>query len=403
MTLSYRERMVRTLRGEKCDRIPLVPRLDQWYKANKYRGTLPEKYKKATLLQILEDLDLGYHTVAADRDLYDDYLDNVDRPLGIWRVRTMPYHVKFPDLRRNIQYEGDETIVEYVTPAGKLLTRVIYSEAMRKAGVTLSHVKEHLIKGPDDYEAAAFLFESARVHPNYEGLFELKEKIGERGLLVGTAGMGASAMHHLLHELMAYDRFFIEYFERYDELSRLAARLTPFMERVLDVALASPADIIQSGTNYDVQLTWPSFMEREVVPHLIRTADKCHRLGKYLLNHTDGENKGLLPFFIQGNIDIADSICPAPMTGLTLKEIRDAFAGRITVWGGIPAVSVLENSLSDYEFAAYLDDLFSQIGAGDHLILSIADTAPPDMKFSRLELIRKKVEEFGAVTPPGKT
>ena len=87
------------------------------------------------------------------------------------------------------------------------------------------------------------------------------------------------------------------------------------------------------------------------------------------------------------------------MTSLTLREIREAFAGKITIWGGIPSVSVLENSMNDYEFDAYLDDLFIQMGAGDHLILSIADTAPPGMKFSRMERIARLAREFGPVNP----
>ena len=206
-------------------------------------------------------------------------------------------------------------------------------------------------------------------------------------------------MHHILHELMPYDLFFFEYYDHPAELGRLAERMTPYINKVIDIAIHSPADIIQSGTNYDTQITWPPFVGKHITPHLAATADRCHAAGKFLLTHTDGENKGLLPHFVAGKIDIADAICPAPMTSLTLREIREAFAGKITVWGGIPSVSVLENSMDDYEFDAYLDDLFVQIGAGDHLILSIADTAPPGMKFSRLEKIARLAKEFGPVNP----
>ena len=108
-----------------------------------------------------------------------------------------------------------------------------------------------------------------------------------------------------------------------------------------------------------------------------------------------------MPHFIASKFDIADSICPAPMTSYTLKEIREAFNGHhVTIWGGVPSVSVLESSMSDYEFDAFIDDLFStQIGQADHLILSIADTAPPAMKWSRLERIAKMAKEFGPVRP----
>lgn len=397
--MTYRERMLATLQGRPTDCIPFVPRLDLWYKANKYNGTLPAKYKNATLLQIVEDIDVGYHTVTADRDLYDDSLDNVDRALGIWRVRTKPHHPKFRNIKRNISYEGDGVTVEYPTPFGTIRTKVVYNETMRKAGITLSHVSEHAIKSVDDYEAVGYLFEQAEVHVNYDGIAELKERVGDRGLIVATASMGASAIHHILHELMPYDLFFYEYYDHYEELMRLAERMTPYIEKVIDIAITSPADLIQSGTNYDSQVTWPPFVEKHIVPELAATARKCHAAGKYLLTHTDGENKGLLQHYLTAGFDIADSICPAPMTSQTLGEIKRTFDGKITIWGGVPSVSVLENTMSDREFEAYLDDLFVQMGKGDHLILSIADTAPPEMKWSRLERIARMAKDFGPVSP----
>lgn len=80
-------------------------------------------------------------------------------------------------------------------------------------------------------------------------------------------------------------------------------------------------------------------------------------------------------------------------------ETRGVKPQCITIWIGIPSVSVLENSKADHELDAYLDDLFVQMGAGDHLILSIAGTAPPGIKFSRLERIARMARSFGPVKP----
>jgi hypothetical protein len=397
---TYRERMLATLRGQPTDCLPFVPRLDLWYKSNKYNGTLPRKYQSASLLDIVEDLDVGYHTVVPDFQLYDDPLDIVDRALGIWRSQHMPYRTSLRGIRRNISYDGDTTMVEYLTPAGKVTTRTVYDEPMRRAGITLSHVLEHALKSIDDFAAVGYIFEHAEPRPDYERLARFKEEIGGRGLIGAIATTGASPMHEILHELMSYDVFFYEYYDHLEELKRLTEKMFPYYEKVIRLAIDSPADFIHVGTNYDVQITWPAFMEEYVAPYLAEAAAKIHAAGKFLLTHTDGENKKLLPYFVAGKIDIADSICPAPLTSLTLKEVRDAFAGSgITVWGGVASVSVLENTMTDYEFDAYLDDLLGQIGAGDHLILSIADTAPPEMKFSRLERIARLAREFGPVKP----
>ena len=397
--MTYKERMLATLSGKPTDCLPFVPRLDLWYRSNKVRGTLPDRYRNASLLQIVEDLDVGYHTVVPDFFAYDDLLDIVDRALGIWRIHHLPFRTTLTDIRRNISHDGDTTTVEYITPAGNIRTRTVYDDTMRQSGITLSHVLEHAIKSVDDYDAIGYIYEHAEVRPNYEKLWQFKEEVCERGLIGAIASTGASPMHEILHELMPYEQFCFDYYDHLEEMELLAGRMSGYFGKTFEAALQSPADFIHVGTNYDIQITWPAFVEAHVAPHLAAAADKIHAAGKFLLTHTDGENKKLLPYYLAGNIDIADSLCPYPMTSQTLQEVREAFDGKITIWGGVPSVSVLENSMSDYEFEKFLDNLFLQMGSGDHLILSIADTAPPGMKFSRLMRIANLAKEFGPIHP----
>jgi hypothetical protein len=54
------------------------------------------------------------------------------------------------------------------------------------------------------------------------------------------------------------------------------------------------------------------------------------------------------------------------------------------------------------DFDAYLDQFFTDIGGGEHLILSIADTAPPAADFDRILQIGEMVREFGPVTGSSK-
>jgi hypothetical protein len=64
--MTHRERMLAAIRGEAVDRLPWVPRLDLWYRANRLAGTLPEKYRDATLMEITDDLGWGYHAIVPD-------------------------------------------------------------------------------------------------------------------------------------------------------------------------------------------------------------------------------------------------------------------------------------------------------------------------------------------------
>ena len=110
-----------------------------------------------------------------------------------------------------------------------------------------------------------------------------------------------------------------------------------------------------------------------------------------------GENDGLLELYMKCGFDIADSLCPAPMTKVSMKESRAVFGKKMTSWGGIPSLLMLKSSFSDYEFDKYLDEFFQVIGDGTRLVISIADTTPPDADFGRIEKLVKTAKAFGPV------
>jgi len=87
------------------------------------------------------------------------------------------------------------------------------------------------------------------------------------------------------------------------------------------------------------------------------------------------------------------------MTSVTMEEYRKVFGKKITIWGGIPSIIVLEDSFSEYEFDSYMNKFLENIGSGNHLLLHVADAVPPDAKFSRIKKIAKLAREFGPVQP----
>ena len=395
--MNYRQVMLSTLKGESTAILPFVPRMDIWYKANAKNGTLPDKYRNATLMEITDDLGIGYHAAVPDFRDYSDENGDADLGLGIYRFKTVPYKVILHNVKQKRTRENGLTTVEYETPHGMIRTRTLFDESMRKSGATIAHVAEHAIKSVRDFDAIAYIFENAEVVPDYDKYLEFKEKIGERGLLVAFNSLSASPYHFILKELMKTESFFYESFDYPDELDNLVARLSKYYDKVFEAVLNSPSEVILSGANYDSSITTPPLFEEYFVPYLKKQAQECHKKDKFLLTHTDGENRGLLEKYLGCGFDIADSICPAPMTSHTLADVRKVFDEKITIWGGIPSISVLETSMSDVEFEKYLDMTLESIGRGDHIIFSIADTTPAGAKFERLVRIAEKVREFGPV------
>jgi hypothetical protein len=96
-------------------------------------------------------------------------------------------------------------------------------------------------------------------------------------------------------------------------------------------------------------------------------------------------------------VDVAESVCPHPMTACTLKEIREGFGTKTTVWGGIPSTSLLESSMGEGSFDVYLDEIFSELETGERVILGVSDNVPPEANLLRFEKIQQKTEAFGSV------
>lgn len=395
--MTDKERMLATFSGEPTDLIPWAPRLDLWYNARKLAGELPPGYENASLRQITDDLGFGFHAIVPHFKDLRDPLDDAHRALGIYNLWTMPYATRLENVDVTVTTEGDETHVEYRTPVGTVSTTVLYDEAMRQAGVSITHVSEYAIKDSADYAAVGYIFENARVVANHEGYGEFADQVGHRGIAAGFLSLAGSPMHLLQRELMPLQLFFLEMYDHPEELAQCAESIGVYFERIFGVASTCPAELFLFGANYDSSVTYPPFFAEHIQPWLKRLAGMLHAEGKFVLTHTDGENTGLLDCYLNSDVDVTDSVCPAPMTKLTLKEVRDHFRGRVTIMGGIPSVSLLESSMCERDFAAYLETFFADLGAGDHLILGISDTTPPAAGIERIKQIGDCVRAFGPV------
>lgn len=398
--MTNKERILAVLREEPTDVLPFVPRLDNWFYAHEATGTLPDQYKHATLREFADDLGVGFHSIIPNfKGWRKGGYGDLHVGLGIYDLELSPWRVEFHNVGITEERNGKgEHHVVYETPKGKISTTTVYTDQMLKDGITLYVVKEHALKSYEDYEALAYIFENAEVIPIYDAYEDYKENyIGDRGVAVALSAMWASPGHYLIKELMGFQDFYMERYDDQEAMDELIGRLAPFCGKLFDAAINSPAEVVLSGANYDFTFTTPKVIEELVVPELKRQSEIAHGMGKFIASHTDGENIMLLEQYVKAGFDIADSICPAPLTKISLKETREIFGDQMTIWGGVPSIALLPASVSDRDFYRLVDETLEVIGRGDHMIISVADTLPPMADFDRLLYLKKKVEEFGPV------
>ena len=388
--MSYKEVMMDVIRGSAAAFVPFAPRLDIWYRSNKLRGTLPDKYKNASLGDVIDDLQIGYNTMIPDFLEYDSESDYIHRGIGLLTSATSNTHkVAFSNVDVTSEQTSKGLLVTYTTPFGKVSNITRLDDEMKSQGITAAAVVEHTIKSVDDYKAVQYIFENAQVLPDYDRFSRFQEKVGERGIAVCLGNLRESGIRFINMELMKYEDAVFGMFDHPDEFMSLRKTLDIFLDNLYDVAINSPADVINVGAHFDATLTPPPFFKKYVLPRLIKYSNAIHSKGKFMASHTDSENKGLLRYYIDSGMDIADSVCTKPLTSLDYNDIRCVTGNNLTLYGVIPSIATLENSMSDYDFDHFLDELLCEISddGARNVILSIADTTPPDAKFERVQRI----------------
>jgi hypothetical protein len=392
--MTHRERVLAAIRGERPDRLPWVPRLEFWYRARLRQGTLPPELRSLTLTEITKRLGVGcYSSVPDFTDATNDDA-MIDRTLGIFHVPVLPFTLTLEDVDRRVTHHGQETVVEYHTPVGSIRTVSVFTEEMLNAGASISWIVEHAIREPRDFEVAGHIFSHLKIEPHLPGYIAHRQEVGKQGLAVGYLFGTACPVQHIMKELMPLEQFFYALHDYPEKVQRLAEQMEPLYQKAKEIGLDSPAEVIFLGGNYDDSITPPPFFERYILPPLREYAEILHRKGKYLMTHTDGENKLLLPLYLRAGFDIADSLCPYPMTRCQLEEIRASFADRITIWGGIPSTLLCLSSTPEDEFRRSINDLLKRYGRESHFILGVSDMVTADCEWDRLQYITERVAEI---------
>ncbi|MBI3371287.1 MAG: cobalamin B12-binding domain-containing protein [Betaproteobacteria bacterium] len=394
---THKSRMLAAFRGEEVDRLPYVPRLDLWYLANSVSGTLPEQHAGRTQNEIARAEGWSVYFRFAD-DMLDleQQKDYLHRGIGVFSTRDTLYDFVLPrDVEVKVQREHGRIRVEYHTPVGMVSSTMFYDQSSQRLGITSPMIVDHMIKSPGDYGPVGYLFERMDVVPNF-ARFErwMKEEMRDDGVAVAQGFMGASPVHQIQRDLLDPTQFYFHYKDHNAKMMELAGKIEPLFHKALKILCNSPAEVIWWGANFDDMLTYPPYFEKEISPWIRKASQELGAAGKMVLCHTDGENEGLMDLIRDSGMHIAESICPAPMTRITLAEFYRRWSGHLTLCGGIPSTIVLPDT-SEADFEAYMDQLFKAVAPGRRMVVGIADQVPPNAVFSRLQRIGERVEREG--------
>ena len=355
--MTHKERMLASIRGERIDRIPFAPRWELWFDSAVREGTLPEKYRGWSLFDVARDL--GWGIKGNKGKLYELRRRNV----------------KIVETRR-----GLDTFTEYETPFGTVSNLFRLTPELDLHGVRGLEI-EHMIKGPDDYAPVMHIIENTEVVPTYDEFEEYEKSVGDDGIAMGEAGF--SPFHLLMREYVGYQNTYYELHDRPEAFQRLLETLEVQHREIVRVAVNSPAFIIRYDGNYDSRMTPPPVYRRYFLPFFKYVAEECHKAGKLLCTHTDGEHSLLMDEIRDSGFDICEAFTTPPMTQIGVADARDAWGPDMVIWGAV-ASTVLCPRYSEEEFERHVLQIIREAAPGNRFIMGTGDNLPTDGLLERM-------------------
>ena len=386
MDLTFRERILRTFERKRIDRVVWQPRIYYWFYGNRLRNKLPEGYTDRELLDNFFETIRPYRGNVPEKyrkmsmlEIYDDLRASPRYPqetlgVSLFRLKVDERRIKVKSFKG---LKPGERVTVWETPIGKL--RRVTRHGYRT---------EHPVKTPEDYRVMEFILDNTEFVFDYKA-FEIADRaFGPRGVV--QTFYPRSPLQRLIVDYMGFERTIVALHRHRRETEKFMEAIERWDDKMYKELLESPVQILNFGENIDARLTSPRLFKEYLIPYYNKRIKQIHSKGKFCHIHMDGYLKPLLPLLEEVDFDGIEAATPKPQGDVTLEELKEALGDKILI-DGIPATMFLPNyPLKKLEgFARRVLEMFSP-----NLILGVSDEVPPTADITRVKRISEIVEEY---------
>ncbi len=359
--MNFRERTLAIFAHQPVDNIVYQPRIEHWYGVNKAQGTLPERYKDMSLIEVYDDLGIS--------------------------VRSYPFFngcLKCADdsiVKHEAEQNGDIHVYRWVTPLGSI-------EQHNRYTALASHTDKYPVETPDDARVMEYILRGRTWWFDMEAFGKGDAELGDRS--APMLFIPRINMQRLFVEIMGVENTFYAMADDLPMVERLITALNESDEPMLRVMAESPIPIINYGDNVDHHFLTPALYQRYVEPEYQRRSDMFRAAGKFTHAHWDGSIKNLLPYARRTHLDGIEALTPIPQGDVTIEEIKDAL-GDMILLDGIPMTWFLP-----HEKIEDLERVTRQVieTFWPNLILGISDEPSPVCDIERVRLVAEILRDY---------
>ncbi len=359
--MTSKERIMAVIKGEKPDRIPWIPGMNEFF------------VKRIVGVSSNEPFTLILYAEACEKvgaDLFWGFVPVVEEKINNVKVK---------------QEKGEDYIItSYETPKCKLSTK-----SVTNADAKTTYCTEFLIKGIKDYDVYRYIIEHTEYLPHFEEVEKVKSIVGERGLIGGsvppTPIMGFIKWH------MGLEKVSYELYDHPKEFTELLEIIHNKQRTYYERASDAPVEIFRSGESSSTTLTSPKIFEKYCMSQLNDYAEIIHSKGRLFDTHMCGTLKDILPLIAQINMDTIEPITPPPTGDTSLSLAKQILKNKIVI-GGID--SIIFATFSPDKIERYIADLLSSLPNYDRCMLG-TEEIPPDAKMENVDAMRMAIEKYG--------
>jgi uroporphyrinogen decarboxylase len=351
--MTSRERLMRALRREKPDRLPVSVHQWQRYHLNKHLNGIS-------------------HLEAFQRFSMDAQLHFFGPPAPYWLIDE---NAAWQDEAAVVDDDPDNLVVHHVvrTPGGSL--------TYKTAGNRMTTwTTEHLIKRDEDIELLRQYMPAPRLNHAHVGA--IYDQVGDRGILRGFVwGDQPGCWQHACC-LMDINQLILKCIDQPDWVHALLGILLEKKLKVVESMEGARLDLVETGGGAaSSTVISPALHAEFCLPYDRRLHDALHRAGFRVTYHTCGGTRGIEEHLVANGCDASETLAPPSVGG---NQEPWAFAekirGRVALIGGVDQFNVVGEGSPEL-IRRTVRTLFDTVGRNGGYICSTSDhffETPPE-------------------------
>lgn len=349
--MTGRERLLKLLKGEEIDRIPVVPFIFNNFINEFFNSENADAVEKG--IKVYKHF--GFDIILRTCNVWD-YLSEEQCDSKNWKIT---------ERREGTKDDWNITTV-ITTPEKQLTQKKRYKRASRFE--VLEAVVDYYIKDEDDFEQ--FLKYQPPV-PEYDCsiIKRALELLGEQGIIApwGQGAFNSVSFYRKLDDLILDPYLNPEFYTRI--MHYFSSRMLDTLRQFKDAG----ADMVCCGGNVaNSTMVGPDFFKKYVLPYEIEFTKKVKDMGLFYLYHNCGDASKLLQFYSDIKMNIYESLTPPPYGDTHFEDALNTIDPDIILCGNIDQIDFLKKASVD-EIHAKVKEVLEKAKRRGNFILGTTD------------------------------